>query len=348
MSGLDVFISYKREERDKANAICAALERYGYTVWFDTRLLSGDRFRQEIKKQIDAAKAVVVLWSQRSVQSQFVIDEASYADRNKKLCPAMLDCCDIPFGFGAYHAVSLAGWSGDPLDDMLTNLLTTLEAKTGKAAALVNDGHSTERNTTKGNTASGDFDDLFSDVFKDPKSWQKSGKRGEDLRYRLTVEFEDTILGGKQTVQFADGPPLSVTIPAGITSGKLLRLRSQGLPGTGGAAAGDAILEITVKDHPLYKRIGDDLHVDLPVSLTEAVEGARIEVPSPLGKKLLTIPPGMHGGKTLRMRGLGVQKPDLPGDLYYRLHIELPPQPNRQLRSFVRKWEDRVFTPDRF
>ena len=132
----DVFISYKREEKHVAQRLHDALEQFGFSVWFDVELLSGAEFRPVIVEMIDKCSAVVVLWSPQSVRSQFVIDEASYAQRQGKLCPALLEPCEIPFGFGGVHADSLEGWTGQLRHEGFNRLLGSIERLTGKEAQL--------------------------------------------------------------------------------------------------------------------------------------------------------------------------------------------------------------------
>ena len=132
----DIFISYKREEADKARLLAKGLEHFGFTVWWDVALLSGDEFRDAIVEMIDKCKAVIVLWSPASIKSKFVIDEASYAQRQDKLLPAMLEETDLPFGFGSDHADSLVGWTGQVNHDGFKRLLAAVEHKTGKHASI--------------------------------------------------------------------------------------------------------------------------------------------------------------------------------------------------------------------
>jgi hypothetical protein len=132
----DIFISYKREDRRFAERLSIALEQLGFDVWWDFELLSGDRFRKVIEKVIDECTATIVLWSQLSRDSTFVVDEATYARDQNKLCPARIDNCRLPLGFGGDHVVSLSDWDGEMGHEGLQALLRALEAKTGKKARL--------------------------------------------------------------------------------------------------------------------------------------------------------------------------------------------------------------------
>jgi hypothetical protein len=132
----DIFISYKREERRVAERLSIALEQLGFDVWWDFELLSGDQFRRVIEKVIDQCAVTLVLWSNLSRDSTFVVDEATYAREQNKLCPARIDDCRLPLGFGGDHVVDLRGWDGEMDNEGFTALLRSLEAKTNKKARL--------------------------------------------------------------------------------------------------------------------------------------------------------------------------------------------------------------------
>jgi hypothetical protein len=132
----DVFISYKREDRRVAERLSIALEQLGFDVWWDFEILSGQQFRRVIEKVIDECAAVVVLWSQLSRESRFVVDEATHARELNKLCPARIDDCRPPLGFGGEHIVDLCAWDGELDHEGLKNLVRALETATGKKARL--------------------------------------------------------------------------------------------------------------------------------------------------------------------------------------------------------------------
>ncbi|MDP2304822.1 MAG: DnaJ C-terminal domain-containing protein [Pseudomonadota bacterium] len=126
------------------------------------------------------------------------------------------------------------------------------------------------------------------------------------------------------TGRIRDTVILNVRIPAGVESGQTLRLRGQGGEGSGGGPAGDFLLTIKVQDHPLLRRKGKDLEMDLPVRLAEAIGGAAVEVPTPTGRVRVKVPPGSGNGRRLRVAGRGVQDRAVPGDLYLVLRPVLP------------------------
>ncbi len=132
----DLFISYKREDRRVAERLSIALEQLGFDVWWDFELLSGDGFRKIIERVIDECSTTIVLWSELSRESTFVVDEATYSREQNKLCPARIDDCRLPLGFGGDHVVDLRGWEGEMGHDGLQGLIRAVEAKTGKKARL--------------------------------------------------------------------------------------------------------------------------------------------------------------------------------------------------------------------
>jgi DnaJ-class molecular chaperone len=161
--------------------------------------------------------------------------------------------------------------------------------------------------------------------------------RGADRHFTLTVDFVTAATGGKQRLSLAPEEWLDVTIPAGVENGQVLRLRGKGGPGFGGGAAGDALIEVHVAPHPLFRRDGDNVLLELPVSLAEAVLGARVSVPTVTGAVTMTIPKGSDTGTQLRLRGKGIQKRS-PGDEIVTLKVFVGPSSDPELVAFLEKW----------
>lgn len=189
-----------------------------------------------------------------------------------------------------------------------------------------------------------DLGDIFSDLFGSSQSRGFARMRGRDIRFTLDVEFLDAVNGGRRRVQFSEGRTLDVAIPPGVESGQVLRLKGQGGAGIQGGPAGDALVELTVRPHAVFRREGEDILMDLPISLTEAVEGAKVQVPTPSGPVALTVPPGANTNMSLRLRGKGVGG---TGDQIVRLLVMLPDVPDEELKRFVRGWGARAGTPSR-
>jgi hypothetical protein len=132
----DIFISYKREDRRFAERLSIALEQLGFDVWWDFDLLSGDRFRNVIRAVIDQCPAAIVLWSEKAVTSDFVMDEATYAKSKGKLCPAHIDAVELPFGFGQIHTDDLSDWDGELSHSGFQALVRSIESRVGRKARL--------------------------------------------------------------------------------------------------------------------------------------------------------------------------------------------------------------------
>ncbi len=181
-------------------------------------------------------------------------------------------------------------------------------------------------------------DDLFGDFFGFGRGSGDGVKlRGADVSYQLHVPFLEAVLGKKQRLNLADGKTLDVQLPPGSDTGQTLRLKSQGLPGRGGAPAGDAFIEITVEPHPLFNRDRNDVLVEVPITLYEAVLGASINVPTIDGKVAVKVPAGSNSGGQLRLRGRGIQagKNGERGDQYVRLVVVLPKEIDPDLKDAI-------------
>lgn len=185
------------------------------------------------------------------------------------------------------------------------------------------------------------MEDLFSDLFggfrRGPRGAARS--RGADRRYSLKIGFLESVRGGRRRLTLPEGKTLDVAIPAGIMDGQQIRLKGQGDPGAGGPV-GDALIEVQIEPHAFFVRKDFDLHLDLPITLQEAVLGARIRVPTIDGMVQLTVPKGSNSGTVLRLKGKGVPKgkADARGDQYVKLKIVLPEPPDPALEKLVSGW----------
>jgi len=171
--------------------------------------------------------------------------------------------------------------------------------------------------------------------------------KGQDVRATLDISLEDAIAGTTRRIQFSDGRMLDVAIPKGASEGQVIRLKGQGAPGRGGQA-GDALIELKIAPHPVFKRDGADLTMDLPVSVPDAVLGGKIQVPTPEGAVMMTIPKGSNSGKILRLKARGAYAAGKRGDLLAKLVVTLPETPDDDLIRFATEWRDkRPYTPGR-
>ena len=200
-----------------------------------------------------------------------------------------------------------------------------------------------------------DPSDIFADMFA--RTGQSGGgfgrgggdfrefkMRGNDLSYALAVDFLEAARGVQRRLSFPDGRTLDVNVPAGAETGTMLRLRGQGQPGVGGGPPGDALIEIAVEPHPQFRREGNNVLIELPVSLTEAVAGGKINVPTIEGPVSMMVPAGSNSGTKLRLRGRGIApKGGTAGDQYITLKVVLPKEPDQALKDFVESWSDRGY-----
>ena len=186
-----------------------------------------------------------------------------------------------------------------------------------------------------------DLESVFAQAFRG-RSGASGGRRfsmrGQDAQYQLTLDFLDAANGTTRRVTLPDGRTLDVRIPAGVRDGQVIRLKGQGMPGIGDGAPGDALVEVAVAPHPLFRREGDDIIVELPVTLQEAVLGTALEVPTIKGPVRLTIPPNSGRGTRLRLRGRGIGG---KGHQFVELHPVLPPTEEPELAEFLKGWKPR-------
>lgn len=168
--------------------------------------------------------------------------------------------------------------------------------------------------------------------------------RGADVSYVLPVSFLDVAKGASRTIAMPEGKTLQVTIPEGATDRQMLRLKGQGMPGYGGGPAGDAYVELHVEPHPFFERKDDNIHVEIPVTLKEAVLGAKIEVPTIGGMVSLTIPKGSNSSAALRLRDKGIRnrKTKTRGHQFVRLKVVLPMEEEPELAEFLENWKPKT------
>jgi DnaJ-class molecular chaperone len=161
-----------------------------------------------------------------------------------------------------------------------------------------------------------------------------------DLSVAMTVSLEEAMNGGQKRVRLPTGKELNVKIPAGVTSGQQIRLRGQGETAPG-HPPGDLLITITIAPHPVFKVEGDDLRVELPITLYEAVLGGKVRVPVLGGAVELTVPKNTSSGRTFRLKGKGLPKSDgSRGDQFVTTRIMLPDGNNAELEALMQKWRD--------
>jgi DnaJ-class molecular chaperone len=185
------------------------------------------------------------------------------------------------------------------------------------------------------------FEDIFSTIFQNRGAAGGASQpaRGRDANYALTAEFLDAVNGASKRLTLPDGQILDVKIPPGTEDGDILRLRGRGGPGRNNGPAGDALIEIQVAPHRFFRREGDDIRLDLPVTVQEAVLGAKVNVPTPAGTVAMTLKPHSDTGTELRLRGRGVpaHAKKAAGDLYVKLQVVIG-NVDEKFEAFLRGW----------
>lgn len=171
-------------------------------------------------------------------------------------------------------------------------------------------------------------------------------RRGSNIGYNLKVPFAAAATLAPQRITLGDGKTIDLKLPAGVEDGTQMRLKGKGEPGAGGP--GDALVTITVDSHAFYTRTGDDIRLDLPITLDEAVNGAKIKAPTVDGPVMLTVAPGSGSGKVLRLKGRGFStKAGGRGDQLVTLQIQLP-EDLTDLTARLQGWKDESTARQRF
>lgn len=194
-----------------------------------------------------------------------------------------------------------------------------------------------------------DSEDIFSDIFAGLRGarggfrGEPTALRGQDVRYTLDVEFLEAAQGTRKRVTLPGGDVLDLTVPEGVTDGQVLRLKGKGAPGARGGEPGDALVEIRVRPHPQFKRQGDDVLLEVPVTIDEAVLGTKIEIAAVGGRVQLTVPKGTSSGTTLRLKGKGIRNATTgtTGDALVSIRIVLPPTIDDGLSYFLSEWRQK-------
>lgn len=212
------------------------------------------------------------------------------------------------------HAEGAQGWKYQPQGEMDIDDLEDLFAMFGRGGG--------RRGAAGGGRAGGGF-----------------SMPGPDRQFALTIDFIEAATGGRKRIALSPDEWLDVTIPPGIEQDQVLRLKGKGAPGFGGGPPGDALIEVHVAPHPFFRREGDDIHLELPVSLAEAVLGARVPVPTVTGPVTMTIPKGSDTGTRLRLRGKGIhRRGHAAGDQYVTLKVVIGASSDPELAQFLEDW----------
>lgn len=191
-----------------------------------------------------------------------------------------------------------------------------------------------------------DFSSIFGDDIFSQFGGAKGGfgqraaqRKGQDISYNMKVDFMDAARGAEKQISL-NGKNISVKIPAGMQSGQTLRLKGLGGAGENGGENGDVLITVNVAEHPYFKSDSLNILLDLPISVKEAISGAKITVPTISGKVAVTVPPFSSSGEKLRLKGQGIKTKSGQGDEIISLQIMLPKQKNAELQNAAEKMEN--------
>ena len=204
------------------------------------------------------------------------------------------------------------------------------------------------------------FQDIFGDIFSDLFSGGRarpggpggqrantSRNRGADLRYTLNISFEEAAAGAEKTISFIrqragkeESAKLAITVPAGVKAGQRLKLRGEGDAPASGSHPGDLYVIINIQDHSIFKRVDNDVHLDLPISYVDATVGTTVEIPTLTGKASLKVPAGTPSGQIFRLKNKGFASVDGPGngDMLVRVVIDVPRDLTDEQRDLLKKF----------
>lgn len=188
------------------------------------------------------------------------------------------------------------------------------------------------------------FNEIFSDLFNDARRAGNTTRgfatRGRDIRYTLDVEFSEAVTGVRKRVTLPEGGMLDLAVPEGVHDGQVLRLKGKGALGMSGAEPGDALVEIKVRPHPHFRRDGNDIHLEVSISIDEAILGGKVEIATISGRVQLAVPKGTSSGQVLRLKGKGVRNAATGdvGDELITVKIVLPEIIDEGLSYFFTQW----------
>ena len=196
-----------------------------------------------------------------------------------------------------------------------------------------------------------------SDIFSDPFAGRGArgagpgfSLRGQDVRYTLEIDFMEAVGGAKKRVTMPEGGVLDLNVPEGVADGQVLRLKGKGTPGLRGGDFGDALVEIHIRPHPKFKRVGNDILLEVPITIDEAVLGGKIEVNTVSGRVALQIPKGTSSGRVFRLKGKGVRghNDTSAGDQLVTIRIVMPENVDDTLSYFLAEWRQKhAYDPGR-
>ena len=190
-----------------------------------------------------------------------------------------------------------------------------------------------------------DFSDLFKeDIFSHFSHGARSKPKidGNNISYNMKISFIDSVKGIEKTAQLTNGKTINIKVPAGTLDGQTLRLKGQGSKGMYGGKDGDALITINVSKHKYFESDGTNIILELPITLKEAILGAKINIPTITNKVSITIPPYSKTGDTLRLKNKGIKTKSKTGDQLVKIIVKTPTSNDDKLNKFLKSWNDKT------
>jgi DnaJ-class molecular chaperone len=183
-------------------------------------------------------------------------------------------------------------------------------------------------------------EDIFADLLGGrARRGRQQPARGEDFTVATTISFDEAARGGTRRVVVPNGEQIDVKIPVGVKDGQQVRIKGRGGSGRNGGPPGDILIQIAIAPHPTMSREGNDIRMELPITLKEAVHGGKVSVPTLTGTVALSVPANSNSGTTLRLKGKGIAPANAAaGDLYVKLVVTLPDRADPELAKFAEGW----------
>ena len=249
-------------------------------------------------------------------------------------------------GFEGFSGQRPGGFGGGGFENIDPRVFSDIFSNRGggRSGGAPGGGTRTFRFSTGGGQPGGGDDDILRSIFGGAKPQQggPSAKpaRGADVKAAIAVTLEDIAADKKPAVSLPAGKTVALSLPKGVSDGQVIRLKGQGLPSPSGGAAGDVLVTVRFVPHPQFTVVGSDLRIDLPISLQDAVLGAKVAVPTLAGRVQISVPPMADTGKAMRLKGKGLPRKSGHGDLIVDLKITLPGKPDAELDALMQHWRD--------
>jgi hypothetical protein len=339
----DIFLSHASTDQERIRQIATRLIDLGYDVWWDEQIGPGERFEQVILKALETTKAVVVVWTDASIASEWVYEEAEYGKRKNILIPIFLDECQPPLGFRVREGARLLAKNAEKEWE---NFLKSLESLAGPPPYHAQGLH---RATGISRFEMPELQRTYTVEVPAASEWKKpfhspsaNPPRGTDIRCDVAISLEEAFHGTRIVVQLSlpsGEKSIECNIPRGVTGETKIRISGQGGAPPKDGKPGDLYLFISIAPHPIFEREGDNLNARISVPVTTAMIGGHVQAPSPDGEVIVPIPKGTQTGRcfVVRSKGMPRLRAEGRGDLTVEAFVETPTNLSSKAEELVKR-----------